>query len=259
MWYDKIIKWIPEHFTGVNYNVYFRSTASLLDELQKVLQEHLQETFIAQANKPYQPPINRRGSYQDLTFLDIHAQERGLERLSYTAKAEADANFQNRIRNIKFNRTNQNIINNLLPVTGNVSVKVEPDFDANFLDASGASDKRAETVYSGTIGQKTVTIGGASYGNYGPLDYLKRKNCFSVLLDVTIREPHSFFNDDEFYNALAFYDERSRTFLAGQFPVLQALIKQKAPAGSGWRILAKGFDGTVDSAQTLAKQQEGIN
>ena len=267
MWYEKIINWIPLHFKGPLYDVYFRVIGEkIFDDLQKANDEHLQETFLGDANatalgtpNTYNAPGAKKETYQDQTWLDIHAQERGLGRLSYASLAEADRDFQNRIRRIKYNRTIENLKTELAPVIGNIHVDVKPDFDANFLSATGASDRRSETVFNGTHNSKKVTINSVEYGNYGPLDFYKRKNCFSILLNVSIREPHSFFDNDEFFDNSAFYDTRSRTFLEGQIPVLQALIKQKAPAGSGWRILAAGFDGSVDSTTTLATQQQGIN
>ena len=122
-WFDKIKTWLPDHFTGSRYNTYFQALAELLDDLQSNLNDTIRETYIGQANQPY--PVSGRAkqnSYKDMTFLDIHGQERDLTRFSYDIKAEDDVDFQNRIRRIKYNRTLQNIKEEILRV---VNVGVE--------------------------------------------------------------------------------------------------------------------------------------
>ena len=162
MWYEKIITWIPLHFKGPLYDVYFRTMGEkIFDDLQNVADEHLQETYLGDANATtvgnpniYNLAGPKKETYQDQTWLDIHAQERGLGRLSYAVLAESDEDFQNRIRRIKYNRTIEHIKTELSPVIGNIQVDIRQDFTANFLTATGASDRRSETVFNATHNSK---------------------------------------------------------------------------------------------------------
>ena len=259
-WYDKIITWIPNHFTGQQYDAYFQAMGGLLDDMQVNVDQLLKETYISTANTPYKPPIPVRDSYQDLSFLDIHAQERGLTRLSF-AKAEADQALQERIRRLKFTRTKENIKENIKDFVGAVDLEIVYDYDASFL--SGTADKRSDFI--GNISQsnkataKQVTIGNTVYALYGPLDWHKRVNCFSVLLDLEKREPHSYFDNDAFYDNRAFYSERERTIDDSSVATLINLIKQKAPAGAGFRLLVKGDNFTGEVPKTITAQEELLN
>ena len=102
-----------------------------------------------------------------------------------------------------------------------------------------------------------VTVNGEEFGNYGPLDLFRRHNCFSILIETPVRPPFSFFNQKAFYNERFFMDTRRRVVDVALINVLQTLIQQKIPAGAGYRLLVKGFDGI--NALSIAQQESELN
>ena len=265
MWYKILRKWLPDHFTGQNYNVHFQAIGGLLDDLELNLNEHIKETFISQANTPYPTsPRPRQETYKDLTFLDIHGQERGIERLNYDdQQVERDAVLQGRIRNIKYNRSKIFIINNIRSVLKDISIKIEDDYDSSFLSNTGAVDNTEDYLYGitqATKGSKTVIIDNVSYGLYGPLDWLKRLNCFSILINTKKRVPHSFY-DNAFYDNNAFFGSEIVTISSNLKDVLINLIRQKAPAGAGFRLLIGGDSATYsgEDPPTIENQEKRLN
>ena len=226
-WEDKIRSWIPKHFKGRDNDANIQAIAKCFETLDTDLKDYIEQTFITLANSEY---------------LDVHGQERGFSRINYgttqSPNLEEDADYANRIRRIKYNRTAENIINNVQSVLGVIDVRVIDDYLATFLDGT---DQRATNV----------VISGGTFGNQGPLDLKKRWNCFSVVIDTPERPPLSFFDDKYYYgqtsspptDRTAWLDEGVRQFSSATARIIYELIKLKAPAGSGFRLLVKDFAG----------------
>ena len=229
---QKLISWLPKHFTNEQYDIYLEIVDIAFNDLRKNMEEMFRETYISQA---------------ETDFLEIHGRERGMRRVVYAGNVnETDENFANRIRRIKYNRTKANIINNVQSVIGLTDVQVRNDIEnGSFLE--GVQDKRA----------LKVNISGDEYGNYGPLDLKLRHNCFSVLVETPVPPPLAHYDDNSFYDDAAFMDERARIFDASTAQVIKTLIKQKSPAGAGFRLLIKGFTGlTIGNEQS---QEDELN
>ena len=231
---EKMNSWIPPHFKENQYEPYVEAMAELLDMLDGLLNEAVNQTFISESEPE---------------FLTIHGRERRMQRVVYgpaeNQETETEEAFQNRVRRIKYNRTAENISDNILSVVSVIGSRVVNDYDASFLE--GDADKRSATV----------NIDGEEYGNYGPLDLKRRWNCFSVLIDTPIRPPLAFYNKEAFYDNRAFYDQRERVFNEGVANVVKTLIKQKSAAGKGFRLLIKGFKGL--DVGTEAQQEADLN
>ena len=157
---------------------------------------------------------------------------------------ESDIDFANRVRGIKYNRTHENILENVRSVLGLTEVRIMDDYDASFLDNT---DQRATDVQIGT----------GVFGNQGPLDLKKRWGCFSVIIDTPDRPPLSFFDSNYYYDSNAWYDQIERQFSSLVAKIIFDLIKLKAPAGSGFRLLVKDFTGV--NVGDLATQEESLN
>ena len=238
MFLEKLRSWIPSHFRNDGFSIYIEALASLLEDSRTQSNRLAQQTYISEANSD---------------FLNFHGQERNLDRINYgtvnSPVLEEDQDYQNRIRRIKYNRTKQNIINNVFSVTGVIDLDIVNDFEEETNFFSGLRDKRASTV----------TIDSSSYGNYGPLDLNLRQNCFSVIINTEDRVPLSFYDSQYFFDdGRSFYDTRSdRFFDENTIEIIKTLIKAKAPAGSGFRILVMGFTGLSLGNET--SQEEDLN
>ena len=232
---EKMLSWMPKHFRDGDYELYISATAACFEDLKTKIDDFFKETRILSSNSKY---------------LDIHGRERGLARVSYgtgqTAIRESDINFANRVQRIKYNLTKQNIIDNVISVLGitNVIVKNDSEMESFF---EGVQDKRASTV----------DLGGESYGNYGPLDLNLRNKCFSVMIEVVEQPPESFYDDGKFYNDGTFMGSKAITLDDAIVEVIKTLIKQKSPAGAGFRILVKDFTGL--NIGTEAEQEKELN
>lgn len=238
-WQEKITSWLPKHFKGRENDPYITVLGRLFETLNQDLNDYIDQTFITRANNE---------------FLDVHGEERGFRRINYgTEQApnfESNLDFSNRIRRIKYNRTHENIIENVRSVLGVTDVRVVDDYDASFLDNT---DQRA------TI----VNINQSEYGNIGPLDFKKRWNCFSVIIDTPDRPPFNFFDSDSYYDSNAWYDQQERNFNQLLANIIFDLIKLKAPAGKGFRLLVKDFSsstviGDEANQQKVLNQRRGI-
>ena len=218
---DKMMLWTPDQFKSAPYRPYIESLGNNLDALLKESEDLSRQTYITE-------------SAGDV--LDRHGLERGLVKVNYTLaegqSLETDAAFRNRVRRIKYNRTKENIIDNVFSIIGITDVRVIDDYSfGDFLE--GTKDKRTSQV----------TLDSSTYGNYGPLDLNVRNNCFSVFVDTPKRPPLSFFDANYFFDAKAFYDTKTRIFDESTARIIKTLIKAKAPAGSGFRIFIRNFTG----------------
>ena len=234
-WEEKIRSWMPRHFAGRENNANIQAIAMVFSTLEKDLNDFIDQTFITRANSE---------------FLDVHGSERGFSRINYgtqlTPSPELDIDYANRIRRIKYNRTKQNIISNVESVLGVAKVRVIDDYEADFLDDT---DQRSTDV---------VISGQGPYGNQGPLDLKKRFNCFSVVIDTPERPPLSFFDKEYFYDKDFYSIPPERVFSKNLARIIYNLIKLKAPACSGFRILVKDFVTDPDIGNE-AKQEENLN
>jgi len=230
---EKMRSWMPSHFREGDYDLFLDVATLAFEDLKKNIDDTFKETRISEANTE---------------FLDVHGRERGIERVVYgsgdSAIKEPNRDYSNRVRRIKYNRTKQNIILNVQSVLGLTSVEVMNDSEASSF-FEGVSDKRSQTV----------NLGGVTYGNYGPLDLKLRHNCFSVLLETPIPDPLAFYDDNYFFDDGAFMDERARTVDEIIVQIVKTLVKQKAPAGSGFRLLVKGFTG-IDVGNESAQEAD---
>lgn len=95
-WYEKLKSWVPQWFFETEYyqKAHWQALAKVLADMEVVLDDHIMETFIAQAS----------GS-----FLDEHGIERNLTRLIN----EMDSQFSVRIRNLT-NSTNKPAIKQIV-------------------------------------------------------------------------------------------------------------------------------------------------
>ena len=232
---EKMLSWMPAHFRTQDYELYVSAAAAVFEDLKVNINDMFEETYISEAGSRY---------------LDVHGRERGLSRVTYgtppNTVQESNTDFARRISRIKYTRTKENIIANVVSVLGFTEVEVRNDEDqANFF--SGASDKRAVNVDLGT----------ESFGLYGPLDLKLRRKCFSVLLRTPIPNPLSYYDDSFFFDDGAFMDTRENIINNAIIEVLKTLIKQKAPAGAGFRILVKDFTGIP--VGTEAEQEAELN
>ena len=231
---NKLKSWIPLHFREGSYEPYVRMAGEVLDDLQKKIDDTFDETFISQSNSE---------------FLPIHASERGISRVSYGTPPAPETldHFRNRTRRIKYNRTSENIITNLESISPITSARVVWDYPDGVVQTTG--DKRSDTL--------AALYPPANWGNFGPLDFKKRMNCFSVVIEFPVPPPLSHLDDREFFDDQAFFDTRDRTFDENTALAVKDLIARKAPAGSGFRLLVKGFNGlTIGDEQA---QQNELN
>ena len=232
----KIKNWMPRHFRGDDYSPYLEIAGEVLDELEEKIESTYDETYIAMANEE---------------FLGIHAKERGYSRASYgptgSLTEETLVAWSNRIRRLKYNRTSANILLNLESVAPIFNAQVKWDYPSGVLTETG--DKLSDNLDS--------LYPTAQWGNFGPLDLKKRFNCFSVVIEFPVPPPLAHFDDQEFFDDLAFMDTRDRTFDDNTAYQVKQLIGQKVPAGCGWRLLVKGFTG--ETIGTEAEQEKDLN
>ena len=228
----KMFSWMPKHFREGDYELYIDVMALAFQDLKARVDEIFQETRISEATTE---------------FLNIHGRERGMKRVVYAGNMEeSDEHFANRVRRIKYNRTKENIIDNVRSVINLTKIEVRNDLeDGSFLE--GVQDKRA----------LTVNLGGISYGNYGPLDLKLRHNCFSVFIETPVPPPLAFYDDSHFFDDGSFMDQRERILDDSIIDVIKTLVKQKAPAGSGFRVLVREFSGI--SIGNEAAQEAELN
>ena len=232
---NKIKSWTPRHFSTDDYIPYLEMAGQIFDELQNQIDSTFDETFIAMANEE---------------FLKIHAKERGFNRVSYGPVGgetpETLEAWANRIRRIKYNRTSANILLNLESVAPIFNAKVEWDYPNGVVGETG--DKLSDTLDS--------KYPPASWANFGPLDLKKRHNSFSVVIEFPIPPPLAHFDDSQFYDDEAFMDTRDRTFDLNTAYAVKQLIGKKVPAGSGWRLLVKGFTGAPAIGNEQAQEKD---
>lgn len=254
-WSEKLVSWAPSHFKTPFYTPYFDMAGALLEAAQKDFEDMVKETYIQLANTDDQGHYPVRKSLPIDSYLDEHAKERFFKRVVYEGAPELDDVYQNRVRRIKYTRTKQNVIRNIASVTGILDARIVDDYEIDVL-SSGDSDKTSDVVGTAS-GTKVILSDGLEYGNYGPLDLKKRQNCFSILIERPIRAPHAFFDSDAFFNSLDFMDTKRRLLDEGLVKVLQTLIQQKIPAGAGYRLLIKDFDGVT--GLTTEEQEAYLN
>jgi hypothetical protein len=169
-WFRKLKSWVPSWwFEQERYQVaVFHAIAKVLSEVQDQADEHVQQTFIAQALAP---------------FLDAHGDERSVDRLT----DEIDSVYSPRIRNI-VNRSNKIAIKAMvdeLLLTGECLVIENPDdgpiFGGSFCDRREIfTDRRYDGYFTVLIPRQIALANSycdrttfASRGNYagslGPL------------------------------------------------------------------------------------------
>ena len=231
-WEQKIRSWLPKHYNGVDNDAIIKGMAIVFTTLEGDLNDYITQTFITEANTEY---------------LNVHGKERGFARITN----ESDTDYANRIRRIKYNRSHQNIIENVQSVLGITNVRVIDDYETDLLDNMDSTDT-------------DVVISGGTFGNQGPIDLKKRFNCFSVVLDAPKRPPFAFYDDvhdaqgvKPSYDLNEWYDVKEKEFNSATAKVIFNLIKLKAPAGSGFRLLVKDFDGITIG--TTAQQEQRLN
>lgn len=226
---DKIKSWLPEHFKTAEYEPYINAVSDVFELFKNNLDQLYDETFLTMANTEY---------------LNVLGEERGIIRTVIANKPESDVFYSNRIRRIKYNRTKQNIILNAISVASVTDIIVINDLDSDFMD--GLEDKRSSNV----------VIESTRFGNYGPLDLTRRKGCFSVLIRTPVPELLNYYDSEAFFDDEVFTDEII-IFQEAFVDELKFLIKQKIPAGAGFRLLINGFDGIVVGDE--ASQEEELN
>ena len=234
---DKLRSWMPRHFLGSDYDPYIRTAGEVFNDLIEEIDSTVDETFISMANEE---------------FLKIHADERKTPRVSYGSPLteETLANWANRVRRIKYNRTSANILLNLESISPIFNARVVWDYPSELLSQTG--DKLSDSLLT--------AYPAGDWGNYGPLSRTKRRNAFSVVISVPVPPPLAHFDDKKFYDDLSFMDTRDRVFDERSAFATKQLIGKKVPAGAGWRLLIKGFTGLSDAeTRTLAKQQADLN
>ena len=230
----KIQSWLPRHFTGENYDPYITALGTFFDSLIVFAKQLQKQTFISQSNTEY---------------LELHAKERSITRVQTGNFRENDGFLKDRVRRIKYNQTEQNIINNIRSLAFINSV-IKPDFPDGVF--SGAKDKTGESWDS--------EYPSAEWGNFGPLDMNKRHKCFLIAVETTLRPPFGFYDDDRFYDDAdgdAFFDQRERIFDENLAIIIKRLIKQKISAGAGFRLVIKGFRGLAIGGKS--QQEADLN
>ena len=237
--FEKIRGWLPPHFRENDYQIYASMAGEILDDLKEQGDALFDETFISMANEE---------------FLKIHAQERGFPRVSYgptgDIRQETLEHWANRVRRIKYNRTSANILLNLETIVDIFNAQVVWDYPNGVVTSTG--DKRSDSLLT--------TYPTANWGNFGPLDRKKRMNCFSVVIEFPVPPPLAHFDDKEFYDDKSFMDTRDRTFDQRTAYAIKFLIGKKVPAGSGWRLLIKGFNGLANSeSRSIIEQEKDLN
>ena len=233
---NKLLGWMPRHFKGPDYEPYLLVVGEVLDDLEDSIKKTFDETFISMANEE---------------FLKIHANERGYRRVSYgptgSVAQETLVAWANRIRRLKYNRTAANILLNLESVAPIFNAQVKWDYPDGILTETG--DKRSDTL--------DADYPPANWGNFGPLDLKKRFNCFSLVIEFPVPPPLAHFDDQEFFDDRSFMDTRDRTFDQNTAYAVKQLVSQKVPAGCGWRMLVKGFNGATIGSE--AEQEKELN
>ena len=208
MYKDKITKWFPNHFRGLEYQPYINSMGASLDALEVYFNWLLDQTFLTKCGTE---------------FLNVHAKERSLERVKSPGFEEADETFRRRIRRLKYTQSKENLSENIEAVSQTIGLK-DISIVADFPDGPLQGDSLTSNLLSDYPGDE--------WGNYGPLDMNKRHRAFSVVISSTIREPLAFF--DENYFGSAFFDTRDRVFSQTLAQIIKQLIKDKSSAGSGF-------------------------
>lgn len=230
-YYNKIKSWLPEHFTGKDYEVFLRGTSLSLTLGRDLLFEFLKQVTVGECDEEY---------------LALHADERKVPRVFYGAIPEDVQFWRNRVQRIKFNRTEENIKENIRSVVNIKSIQVLPDHEgADFL--TGTSDKRTSQV----------TINQTDYGWYGPIGWDKYHNGISILIETPLPTPDSFYDDEYFYDDKAFMGTRERQVDEDIVKVIKTLVGQKVAAGTPWRLLVRGFTGLTPG--TLQEQEDELN
>lgn len=231
---EKIKSWMPRHFTGDDYIPYISMAGQILNELEQQIDSLFDETYISMSNQE---------------FLTLHSQERRFNRISYGTPLTPETlqNWANRVRRVKYNRTENNILLNLESIAPIFNAQVVWDYPDGIIETAG--DHRADTLDS--------VYPSANWGNFGPLDLKKRHNSFSIVIEFPIPPPLAHYDDSKFYDDQAFMDTRERTFDDNTALAVKALIGRKVPAGSGWRLLVKGFNGLTIGDE--ASQEKELN
>lgn len=168
-------------------------------------------------------------------------------------EGESDTSYRLRIRSLKYNVTKENIRQAVLGIEGVEEVEIRDDFTGHF-------DAEADLSFP-------------EFGNRGPLGLQNVKGCFSVLVTPEAAMPvdpndptgpqhtaHSFLGD---FLGMTFISGTITPSSTGGSVVslnendLLALIQQKAPAGSGYRLLIKGA--TDKNVGNLQNQSNELN
>jgi hypothetical protein len=174
-WYEKLKQLVPRWvFEKQQFNVaIFQSMAKILEESQKQYEAHLRETYIDTAGED---------------FLDIHADERSVERLP----SDTIAMYRQKIKNI-LNNSNcpslKNLVDTLL-IRGE-STFIEHHSAENFMD-------RGSFLNRNVIGVDVIY------------------NAFTILVDYQVPDPSGFFSRESFYN---------REFLQGSSKSLDSVFE----------------------------------
>lgn len=195
-WYEKLKQLVPSWvFEKEKFNVaLFQGMAKVLEQSQIQYEDHLKETFIDTAGE---------------TFLDIHADERSIDRLP----SDSISTYRQKIKNI-LNNSNcpslKNLVDSLL-IRGESTI-VEHYAAENFMD-------RGAFLNRNVIGVDVIY------------------NAFTILVDYQIPEPSGFYSRESFFNRE--FLQGSNESLDSVFDnIVQTVNKNKA-FGTVYRLIER--------------------
>lgn len=196
VWYNKIRSFIPNWFFEEedNQEAHIQGLAKLFSELDKEITDHVDETFISKAEGD---------------FLEQHGAERSVDKLT----GEFDAQYSERIRNIK-NESNC------------------PDLKSQVDAILMIGESEIVEDYNSTI-----FVGDESFVNRGSIVLEEIVNVFSILVEKQLHEPYSFVGREYF----AERDEFVGTALSSEyvFKLLQEAVNTNKGLGTLYRVIEK--------------------
>ena len=161
--------------------------------------------------------------------------------------SESVDDFKTRIRSIKYTCTPNNIVSNITRLGLSSNIRVIPDFTA--FPTGDQRDTELDLSAHGIAG---------NFGNFGVLDLKLRYKCFSVVLIAPVIDPISFADADSYLDTNTWLGTEARVLDTLTINSIQALIKEKSPLGSAWRLLIKDFTPPT-AVGNLASQQASLN
>lgn len=195
-WYQKLKQLVPNWvFERENYNqAIFQGMAKILEQSQIQYENHLKETFIDTAGEEY---------------LDIHADERSVERLP----ADTIATYRQKIKNI-LNNSNcpalKELVDSLL-IRGE-STFVENYAAENFMNRGAFLNRNAiepEVLY----------------------------NAFTIIVDYQVPEPNGFYGRESFFDRE--FLNGSNESLLSVFENIVSTVNNNKAFGTVYRLIER--------------------